>query len=167
MKNLAGNPLAPAYAARELQLAGIEIEPAETVGEVPANLRGRLGDFTFERAWYYWRVSGPMSLQVAQDLFDSNEEVRKSVRACGHCGRLRPGEPGARATYLTADGEPVVNDPDGSQEARFREWSEKYDLPMQVFSRDPIADGCKAFIDGYDVDTQEGLNILAQTIRSL
>ena len=169
MKNLAGNKLAPAFSARELQIAGVEIEPVETAGEVPANLRGRLGAFTFERAWYYWRVNGPMPLETAQALFDGSEIVRKDVRAAGHCGCIRPGEPGASADWIDSAGRKVWRDPDGSQAAAFQEWVDK-GLDMggtPIFSADPAADGHTATIGNYHVDSQDGLNILCDAIRSL
>lgn len=98
MRNLAGDKQAGAWAALELQLAGVEIVPADVRGEeVECGLIGKLGDFTFRRAWYYWVVTGPMPLAVAQALYDEHEIVRRDVRAAGHCCRLRPGDPGATA----------------------------------------------------------------------
>ena len=58
MENLAGNKDADKFIKEELYLAGI---PQVTIGltrsEVPYTIIGKLGKWTFTRAWYYWVAS--------------------------------------------------------------------------------------------------------------
>ena len=58
MENLAGNKDADRYIKEELYLAGIpEVKVELTTGEVPYTIIGKLGKWTFRRAWYYWVAS--------------------------------------------------------------------------------------------------------------
>ena len=71
MRNLAGNEECDQYIERELTRAGIEVVRGERMDtEVPASITGKLGDFTFKRAWYYWMVGGNVPLTVAEELYD-------------------------------------------------------------------------------------------------
>ncbi len=87
MINLAGDSDCDAQIIRELREAGIEmaILPAPVNREVSYSVVGRLGDFHFKRAWYYWVVNGPVPLDVALELY-SHPIGRKDVRVTGHCG---------------------------------------------------------------------------------
>lgn len=70
MRNLAGDKDCDKFIRAELTRCGIEIVEGErSTGEVPSSLTGRLGTFTFRRAWYYWIVNGPMPLDVAKRLY--------------------------------------------------------------------------------------------------
>lgn len=170
MRNLAGHKQATAYAAQELQAAGIPIEPFDPERrEVQSQVCGRLGAFTFTRAWYYWVVEGPMPLEAAIALWDSSEVVRRDVRVAGHCACPHPAE---WACWSAADGTPIQRDPDGSKE---REWHglcerhpDDFSLDEIVFAADPAqVEGARALIKNYHVDSQEGLNLLADAIRAL
>jgi hypothetical protein len=58
MENLAGNKEVDRYIKEELYLAGIpEVKIELTTGEVPYSIIGKLGKWTFRRAWYYWIAS--------------------------------------------------------------------------------------------------------------
>jgi hypothetical protein len=58
MENLAGNKEADRYIKEELYLADIpEVKVGLTTGEVPYTIIGKLGKWTFRRAWYYWVAS--------------------------------------------------------------------------------------------------------------
>jgi hypothetical protein len=91
MKNLAGNRECDVEIRRELTSCGIEIVelPEPRRGEVPARLTGRIGRFTFTRAWYYWVVQGSMPLARARTLYD-NPVGRTDIRVEGHCGCPAP-----------------------------------------------------------------------------
>ena len=55
MKNLAGETKADLYILEELDKAGIKVVEGErSRGEVPYTLTGKLGNWNFNRAWYYW-----------------------------------------------------------------------------------------------------------------
>ncbi len=91
MRNLAGDERANESITDELEAAGIERVAIDRHGEVPATIGGRLGAFTFRRAWYYWMVEGPMPLEVARRLYADPIGVA-DVRVAGHCGCPPPDE---------------------------------------------------------------------------
>ncbi len=92
-KNLAGNKDADSYCKTELAIAKINIEKYEFLRakrEVPTAIVGQLGDWTFERAWYYWSAKGPgVSVEDAEKLHSAHGDV---VRVDGHCGCPNPRE---------------------------------------------------------------------------
>ena len=76
----------------ELKAAGINAAklPFTVKGEVPARVMGDLSMWGFERAWYYWRASGPgLPVEVAERLHATHGTV---VRVAGHCGCPSPRE---------------------------------------------------------------------------
>jgi len=89
--NLAGSIASDAYVKLELDLAGIPAEKSEKYGEPGTCFKGRLGEYTFERAWRYWMVSGPVPLDKAKIMY-ADEEGKSSVRVAGHCGCPPPEE---------------------------------------------------------------------------
>jgi hypothetical protein len=85
MINLAGHELADVYCELELRRAGIDVLIGEDAkGEVRTRVTGKLGPFTFRRAWYYWIVEGPMPMPVAVQLYLDPVGVQ-DVRVEGHC----------------------------------------------------------------------------------
>src|SRR3989344_1884085 len=71
IKNLAGETKADLHILEELDKAGIEIvEGDRSRGEVQYTLTGKLGDWNFNRAWYYWRAHAEkgLPLEVATEL---------------------------------------------------------------------------------------------------
>lgn len=57
-RNLAGHQGCDEHIEHELRRAGIPlVHGKRQQGEVPATITGKLGSFTFERAWYYWMVA--------------------------------------------------------------------------------------------------------------
>ncbi len=92
--NLAGVPTEEANRSveRELRHAMIEIvdiDPGRS--EVRATKGGRLGLWTFRRAWYYWTVSGPTPMDVALKLY-TDPLGRDDVRTEGFAGNIDPAE---------------------------------------------------------------------------
>ena len=121
MQNLAGDDNCDETIKSELTIAEISVEKnpkGRNSGEVPYLFMGRLGPFTFRRAWYYWMVKGPMPLEAAEEMY-KHEDGRKDVRVAGHCGCPLPAE--------WADGD---------------------------------------FVNSYHIDTQEGLDLFARTVRA-
>ena len=86
MNNLAGNKECDKEIADELTRAGIEIVsvPLDNT-EVPYTIIGKLGHYTFRRAWYYWIVSGDTPMDLAKKIY-AHPEGKATVRAGGHCG---------------------------------------------------------------------------------
>ena len=157
MKNLAGNRDCDKIIVVELCRAGIEIVQGKRSNtEVPASVTGRLGGFTFHRAWYYWVVLGNMPLPIAEELY--RDEVGKTdIRVEGHCGCPPPAE---WVTWLDDDGKELI------PLATKPEWDEqKLELPeTHRFVDDPTKSG-KPFITSYHIDTEIGLRILADAIK--
>lgn len=143
--------------------------PIGAAREVGAEVAGRLGAFTFERAWYYWIVRGPMPLEVARRLY-AEPVGREAVRVAGHCACPPPDE---WAVWRDAAGGQLWPDPDGAHEARHRALVARHPrlhdpADRDRFVVDPAAEpGASAFVDSYHVDTPEGLRLLADVIRGL
>jgi len=119
MKNLAGVEDCDVYIREELEKAGIDIYSIKEPGrsEVPYTLYGGLGgnpldeegqgfmdrhgvavdtmknfvSFTFVRAWYYWVVSGYVSLDIAVEMYE-NPNGKKDIRVAGHCACPHPAD---------------------------------------------------------------------------
>jgi hypothetical protein len=169
MQNLAGHENSTAICARELQIAGIEIVPMDaSVGEPRARVTGRIGEnFAFRRAWYYWSVNGPVPLEVAKRLYE-HPIGRRDVWVAGHCGCPPPEE---WVRWIDTDGNEIVADPDGKRLAEWDAFTARHpkmndDRPR--FVPDPSAViGARAYVNSYDVDSQEGLNLLAEALRGL
>lgn len=106
MENLAGETKADLHILKELNEAGIEvIEGKRTRSEVPYTLTGRLADWNFSRAWYYWMAHAEdgkgLSLEVAAELHkrkypaidkDQPKTYGQVIRVAGHCGCPPPKE---------------------------------------------------------------------------
>ncbi len=89
-KNLAGAAYADVVIEKELKDAGVEVVKEErTRSEVPFTLTGKLGTFTFVRAWTYWMIDCMMPLDVAKEMYE-DEVGSKVVRVAGHCGCPSP-----------------------------------------------------------------------------
>jgi len=87
MKNLAGRADCDGYIKDELARARINVVTLDEhrQAEVPARITGKLGRFTFTRAWYYWVAKGAMPINVARILLDDSEG-KVSVRVDGYAG---------------------------------------------------------------------------------
>lgn len=124
MKNAAGDKNCDEYLREELEKANIKVVPYRRLkeyerSEVPADVIGKVGEWTFVRAWYYWVARGPTLPFEFADLL--HEKHGRDVRVSGHCGCPSP-----------------------------REWyHHEWDTGVPL----------------YHVDTQEGLNALAETLR--
>ena len=106
MKNLAGETKADLHILKELNEAGIEIiEGKRTRGEVPYTLTGKLANWNFSRAWYYWMADAKdgngLPLDVATKLHNrtyplkGEQEPKKYghvIRVIGHAGCPPPGK---------------------------------------------------------------------------
>jgi hypothetical protein len=90
MRNLAGVSDCDEYIRSELRRACIDIHTVQKGNtEVPYTLIGKLGEFEFKRAWYYWVVKGPVPLEVAKELYE-HPEGRATVRSGGDCAKRPP-----------------------------------------------------------------------------
>ena len=112
MKNLAEETKADLHILKELSEAGIEVvEGKRTRSEVPYTLTGRLADWNFSRAWYYWMAHAEdgkgLPLEVATELHErkypisgerEHETYGQVIRVAGHCGCPPPKD------WLNSDG---------------------------------------------------------------
>jgi hypothetical protein len=169
MKNLAGIKECDTYILVELAKADVPVSIVEQDHtEVPYTVTGKLGEFTFRRAWYYWVVNGRVPLGIAQKIYNNPNGVN-DVRAGGNCSCPPPEK---EAKWFDADGVQLIEDIDGEAERRWNEWVNT-DPPLEVvpeyrFVPDPsVIPGAQAFVDCYHIDTQEGLNYFVSMIRGL
>jgi hypothetical protein len=169
VKNLAGDKECDKYIKEELDRACIDVIPLDRKGyEVPASIGGRLGPFTFTRAWYYWMVEGPMPLNVAKELY-AHPEGARTVRVHGHCGCPAPE---AWVYWLNDNGSILW--PRHKYEAELKQFSDSpvmldsiknmVDSGEYVVSDDLQKDG-SPYVTSYHIDDQAGLLLFAMKVR--
>lgn len=175
MRNLAGDKRCDASIGDELEAAGVEIietdEPSQ--GEVAARLTGKLGAFTFTRAWYYWVVNGPLPVTVAEELY-AHPVGKKDVRVAGHCCCPPPEAPWVE--YFDADGKKLL--PKDSDDYRLIQAShsgaETSSGMREAFDRiesrcrfvdDPKSEAVRAIVDCYHIDSIPGLILFCDALR--
>jgi hypothetical protein len=177
MKNLAGHQKADETILEELYLANIPaIKVNHHQGEVPYSYVGKIGKWTFKRAWYYWIVSvedGEMGLplKIALELHNrkhptKDEILGKIIRSGGHGGCLSPDEYGAQ---------PIYNDELDKQlesigyEKHYCEFINKDYISITVGEVSKLCNEGKLnverYVDYYHIDEQIGLNEFANTIK--
>lgn len=169
LPNLAGRKEeADAYIKAELEMAGIDIihEPNNAC-ETDVSYTGKLGEFTFKRAWRYWMVSGFMPYEYAVEMY--NDPIgKKDVRVAGHCGCPHP------------EGYIEYFSPQGKKYAEIKElesYIKKYgDSPIIESLKnskdiewvdDPSKMGVPAIIDHYHIDSLEGLKLFVKYVRKV
>lgn len=171
MINLAGQRDADVYIRQELKNCGIEIVEGElNKGEVPYTLTGKLGQFTFTRAWYYWCVEGPHAVHLAKILHD-HPAANKTVRAVGDCTSPAIEGPYVITRFNQATGQQVLETSHYNKEMEQAEKLFK-DRHPKTWER-MQAEYCSAdnpeehpgFIMSYHVDSELGLYLLAESIK--
>lgn len=166
LPNLAGVSGCDEVIRQELTLARIPIvEGVASQGEVPSTVEGKLGEFTFRRAWRYWDVRGPLPLAVAQALY-ADPAGRQHVRVLGHCGRPNPA---MFAIHYGADGRELVP---LSQEAPLRDFVRRGLITAEqvaqfAFVVEPAAEATRSFVKGYHIDSVVGLRLFADAVSAL
>lgn len=148
MRNLAGRKphIVDSVIRCELKNAGVpRATTARSGGEVKWSIAGRLGAFTFERAWCYWVVTGPMPLPFATWM--NRETIVPLLRYRTRYGARMAGAQVVRRQGYPAEGVVRV--------AGFAGGADPYDWHTM------------GYVDTYHVDTVEGLALLARYIRDL
>jgi len=176
MKNLAGDNDANRLVREELFLAGIPMEYEQSKGEVPYKTIGRIGSWTFHRAWYYWIVSVSkdekgLPLDIAMEMHlrkhptDDKRIMGESIRSGGHASSPSPDEYGAQPFY-----DEDLND-------RLKEIGEYKEVIFNGTTYPDITVGkisqlcnegklkVKRYVNCYHVDDQIGLNVLANVLK--
>ena len=170
MINLAGHRDADYYIREELTNCGIEIvEMPKSKGEVGYTLTGKLGQFTFRRAWYYWCVEGPHAVHLAKVL-NEHPAARKDVRAVGDCSC-----PKIEGDYVITRINPETGQMVMEAEKFAKEMAQAErmfsDMPdtMARFKAKWMGDAhpelFPGFVMSYHVDSELGLYLLAESIK--
>lgn len=168
MRNLAGDSRATERVTRELERCGIPVvQTGAAVGvEVKAAVYGQLGPFSFKRAWYYYRVNGPVPIAVARQLYE-DPAGRTDIRVAGHCGCPPPEEPWTTSRNPET-GKKIVA---AEKRAEFDEIGE--DLRQKLLARfeeesewgDPSQG--EVFVEDYHIDSELGLYLFVQAVKDL
>jgi hypothetical protein len=165
MKNLAGDTHCDLKIKEELSGCGIDlVESGRVNSEVPYTITGKLGPYTFTRAWYYWVVNGPTPIEVARELYND-------IVGGGHCGCPSPDEYGC--DFYDLDGKHLYVDIDGKERERCLSFLEKGFLTKKEFdSWHFISSQAEkkelavvGIIDSYHIDTEIGLKVFVDTIK--
>jgi len=167
--NLAGVATCDKTIVEELEEAGISIvshpDPYHT--EVPASIAGKLGKFSFVRAWSYYIVTGDVPLAVAEIMY-SNPVGQKDIRVAGNCGCPSPKgwaewrNPVTHRKILATKEKTEAERFKDSISKSMQEVSKKI-LTENDFADDPSAIG-EGFITFYHIDSQRGLNLFVKTL---
>lgn len=170
MINLAGKKDCDFYIKVELTRCGIPIEDSprsSAISEVPYSLQGKIktnnGDLVFTRAWRYWVVKGEVPLDVANKLYA--DSASDDIRVDGHCGNVPPEDPWIKR--IDKEGRQLVLDEDLSQRKAFKEFNldpSKYHFINNKDNLDLYTH--RAFIETYHIDSEMGLRVFADTIKS-
>ncbi len=168
MKRFMSGPECDEAIRHELQSAGIAVVPgAQAAGTEVSSITGHLGPFTFRRAWSHWVVQGLVPLEVARELY-GDPVARKSLRVGGHAARPAPGQ--FATVWLDQDGN--LRLPLGDKEETGEMLAVQYPAAHQRiehgarvdFVADPGYSG-RGFVDGYHIDTDDGLVVFAEMMR--
>lgn len=170
MKNLAGNEQADSTILEELYLANIPSKKVDkNNGEVPYSYIGKIENWTFKRAWYYWVVSVEngekgLPLNIALELHNKKNPTNDSIlgdviRCGGHAGCPSPDKYGAQPLY------------DEEYENQLfalgykKTYYESLDKEYFSITVGEVSNLCnegkltvKRYVDCYHIDTQIGLN---------
>lgn len=169
MMNLAGHPNNDPIVEAELTRCRIDVVRGPySSGEVITSITGRLGPFSFRRAWRYWVAEGPMPLAVAEGLY-ADPVGKDDVRVAGHCGCPPPAGPWV--TWYDGDGVKLLG-MDQREEcerylasgSRAMKESALRVLAANRFVVDPRAVGA-GFVESYHIDSEIGLRLFADAIR--
>lgn len=153
MRNLAGDRDCDVKIRGELQHAGIEIvelgKPQNR--EVPASVDGKLGEFSFHRAWYYWIFHGAVTLEVAKELY-ADPVGKEGVRVAGHCGCPPPEEWAFPMDDVLIPQLKRL----GKMDITFGD--------LAKLCNEGVIEG-RRFVTTYHIDTEEGLRLFADTLK--
>ena len=124
--------------------------------------------FTLRYQNYYWVVSGEVPIDMAMKLFE--DPVGKTdIRSNGHCGCPSPMENGIK--WIASDGREVIKTRN-IEDFKSMEYLQGVFAPEEVMSRyifndDPESIGATASVNMYHIDSELGLYIFIQAVKSL
>lgn len=169
MINLAGVKTADVSIREELTLANIPVKKVELGRtEVPYTIIGKLGNWKFNRAWYYWVASAEdgdgLSLEVAAELHERKypiigekqpEIYGHVVRVTGHCGCPHPREWAFPTREVLEEESKRIG----------KDWKYINYGNLAKMCNDGLIKG-QRFVNSYHIDSQIGLNEFARVIRA-
>jgi len=154
MQNLAGHVRSTEIITHELTRCGIEIvESDKPLGEPKSMVKGKLGNFDFQRAWYYWMVKGLVPMNVANELY-ANRIGRTDIRSGGHCGCPSPSEYGAER----------FNPKTGIRMTGTRE-AKEYPDAVKSLGWEVNDEGGEMFVTSYHIDSELGLYLFVEALK--
>lgn len=178
MKNLAGVDDADKTIKEELYLAGIqELPETPKHSEVPYTIIGRLGNWKFRRAWYYWVatveyrpdgliVKDAMELHNSKNPIDPEKILGTSIRSGGDCSCPSPDGYTAQPVYDDDLDTQLIN---LGYKKEYSELLKKSYIPINMGE---IADlsiagkiDVKRYVDCYHIDDQIGLNEFVKFLK--
>jgi hypothetical protein len=173
MRNLAGREEATDVCRHELTRCGIEVVELEEAPkrEVASKVEGKLGPFTFRRAWYYWCIDGPTPLKVAQELYEHPVGC-SDIRVSGHCGCPAPEgnyinqvnlETG-RIIMEREQREKILERPYGRKEGETDEAFVQKTLDMMNWELGDPEDGHPCVLS-YHIDSELGLYLFVDALK--
>lgn len=181
MINLAGHKDASAISKSELDRCRIPANSVDPYGECKTIWEGKLTIdeeffdnvssvcfpdikyYTFKRNWYYWSISGPVELYVANYLY--NDPVGKTdVRAGGHC--CAP-SPATQCTHYDARGKCLIplTEKDNWNYYLNKKYVTQEEYDKYAFVEDPEISAFYSFVEHYDIDSEIGLRFFVDTLR--
>ena len=153
-------------------IPSISIEKTNT--EVPYSFIGKIGNWTFKRAWNYWVaetdstkngliLSKALELHYKKNPIDKTQIMGTSIRSGGHCGCPSPDEYGADPCY---DDNFYLKCKELSIEMRIVDGKE-----YPILNCGQVSELCnegkltiERYVNCYHIDNQIGLNEFAHTI---
>jgi len=179
MKNLAGVEDCDITIKEELYLADIEMETVKDVlSEVPYTIIGRIGMWTFRRAWKYWAVSvvdtiNGLPLNSAMKLHNTPHPIEPDrllghvIRAGGHGAALPPNEYGAGPVYNEELDNKLIK---LGYEEKYYEALKKSFISITVGEISKLHNEGKLdadlYVDIYHIDTQIGLTEFVKFLKT-
>jgi hypothetical protein len=168
--NMAGVVDCDVTIARELEESGIPLVKVTATGEVPYHVEGRIqcktGEFTFARAWYYYRVHGLVPLGIARELH-ATEIGKRDIRVAGNCGCPEPDD--WAVWYDDDDNEYspscVAELEKTEPEQEWHKIPPSRDIEAVIAIPRPDISKLYGYVDSYHVDSQAGLNLLVKKLE--
>lgn len=174
MINLAGQLDPDPTILRELARARIPVIQLQEggMGEVRYSVIGKYGPLEFHRGWVYWRVKGPVPLEIAKKLY-ADPVGSTDIRVNGNCGCPSPESHGViwRNPVTGKQVLPILTSSGKDAQASYLQMCQEIDrLKGQEDYYEWVDDpsktpGLVGTIDSYHVDTEVGLRVFIDTLR--
>jgi len=115
-------------------------------------VKGKLGKFEFQRAWYYYMVKGLVPLAVAEELY-ADKIGRTDIRVTGHCGCPPPKDWTTR--YNPSTDIRMIT----------KKSAEEYPNIVKDLGWEVNDEGGEQYVDNYHIDSELGLCLFVKTIK--